>query len=129
MVRLSMKNKMIKNLIVAIILLITNYVYAAPSIVANNYADATALSKEIDLPILVIFSSADCRFCDLLKNNMPVTEDLIICFVDYNNNKSLVKKYGVSLIPDSLLIDSKGKIVKRLKGFKDKKTYTDWLNQ
>ena len=60
---------------------------------------------------------------------MPETEDLIICFVDYNSNKNLVKQYNVSLIPDSLLIDSDGKVLKRLKGFKDKKTYGDWLKK
>lgn len=121
-----------KNIIIGLFLLLAlsaSKVYSNPSIIIDSYNDAVLLSKEIDLPVLVIFSSGDCRFCDLLKNNMPETEDLIICFIDYNSNKNLVKQYNVSLIPDSLLIDSNGKVLKRLKGFKDKKTYGDWLKK
>jgi thioredoxin-related protein len=103
--------------------------YADPSISVNSYDEAVSLSKQMNLPILIIFSSDDCSYCNLLKENIPDIENTIVCFIDYQNNKQLVKQYKVSLIPDSIVIDHKENQLKRLKGFKDKHSYEAWLNK
>lgn len=103
--------------------------YADPSVLVSSYNEAVSLSKQTNLPILIIFSSDNCSYCNLLKENMPDIENTIVCFIDYQNNKQLVKQYKVNLIPDSIVIDHKENQLKRLKGFKDKNSYEAWLNK
>lgn len=116
------------SLMLMIISLVSGSQASEPSIMVDSYDEAVILSKETELPILLIFTSDNCPSCISLKGDMPETENIIICFVDMKRkNRSIVREFNVKSIPDSVLIDKNGKIIKRLVGFKDKKTYEEWL--
>lgn len=120
--------KKILSLMLMIISLVSCSYASEPSIMVDSYDEAVVLSKETALPILLIFTSDNCPSCISLKSDMPETENIIICFVDMKRkNRSIIREFDVKSIPDSVLIDKNGKTIKRLVGFKDKKTYGEWL--
>lgn len=116
----------------AILLLSSQSILAAPSIFVDSPEDAFALSEETKLKVLLIFSADWCAYCNILKDNIngdpDMIPDTIICFIDYDKRKDMVKQYKVKTIPDSLLYKDK-KEIKRKVGFKNKQDYIDWLNK
>jgi thioredoxin-related protein len=99
-----------------------------PAIYASSYEDALHLSKEINLPVLLIFSSDNCHHCDRLKQNITDIKDVIIYIAKIKKDKELYAQYNVSIVPDSVLIINNTQH-KRLKGFKDKDSYLLWLTK
>lgn len=113
-----------------IAMIICSVTLAKPPIYTNSLDDAMALQKNIDHDILLIFSSNNCVYCNLLKEDLPEMgiENKIICIIDINNtnNKNIKKLYDVSIIPDTRII-SGGKQLKKIVGYKNKITYIELL--
>ena len=100
--------------------------YGHPAVFVNSLEDATALQKEIDNDIILIFSSKNCSFCEKLQNDLISMniEDKIICVINIDKNKELKQQYGVSVVPDTRII-SNGKEKKKIIGYKDKQAFID----
>jgi thioredoxin-related protein len=104
--------------------------FAAPAIFVDSPADAFALAEDTKKDLLIIFGANWCVYCNILKNdiktNLNIVEDKIVCFVDFDQNKDMVKEYRVRTIPDYMLYRDSIEI-KRKVGYKNKEKFQEWL--
>lgn len=105
--------------------------FANDSFILNSIIEAKALAKEINQPLLLIFGSKSCRFCESLKNDLennklPV-EPFILCYIDteLEMNDKYITEYKISSIPDSRILNHNS-IISTFKGY-GKADYTKWL--
>jgi thioredoxin-related protein len=99
--------------------------------IVDSLPEAQQISSQTQQPILVIFGSDSCVFCDKLKtdiNNQTLIEYIdpyIVCYVDLNEYPQYKGEYKITIIPDSRIL-SNNKMVSKAQGYsKDK--YIDWL--
>jgi thioredoxin 1 len=104
--------------------------FAAPAIFVDSPEDAFALAEDTKKDLLIIFGADYCVYCNILKNdintNLNIVEDKIVCFVDFDQNKDIVKEYRVRIIPDYMLYRNNIEI-KRKTGYKNKEKFQEWL--
>jgi thioredoxin 1 len=104
--------------------------FAAPAIFVDSPVDAFALAADTKKDLLIIFGASWCVYCNILKNdintNLNMVEDKIVCFVDFDQNKDMVKEYRVRTIPDYMLYRDSIEI-KRKVGYKNKEKFQEWL--
>ena len=109
--------------IIFIVVILAGSSDAKPPIFSDDYNQAIKISKELNQPLILLFSADWCIYCVKLKkdisDNMDKFEDTTICIVDIDKNKNLSKKYGVRSIPKTLVIDRKGNKIKEFKGYID----------
>ncbi len=100
-------------------------------IIVDHFLDAIALSEETEKPILVIFTGDNCKFCDIMKNDLSkhskILDGYVLCYIDYSNTE-LVNEYKVKLIPDYFVLDDKIEI-KRKVGYKNIEDFKIWLSK
>lgn len=100
------------------------------AIYTNSLQDSLIESENSKKDILVIFTADWCGFCQKMKKDIDddqsLVEDLIVCYIDYDENKDLVKEYKVKNIPDYFLLH-KGVETKRKVGYSNKKDFKKWL--
>ena len=100
--------------------------------ILDSFEQTNRLSQETNKPALIIFGSDDCKFCNLLKQDIldyklsPSIDRYIICYIDIKKNPELKNEYDVSVIPDSRILIN-GKETNRTKGY-SKTNYIKWLN-
>jgi thioredoxin-related protein len=102
---------------------------------ANDYIlssidETLNLSQNSGKPALVIFGSENCKFCDLLKNEIldkNYVNNYIVCYINISDekNQSMKNTYKIHMVPDSRIFINKTES-SRLKGF-EKNKYIDWL--
>lgn len=101
-----------------------------PAIYVETLIDAIALSETIKKDVLVIFTADWCQYCQKLKNdinrNPSIVEDKIICYIDKDNNKDLIKEYKVKSIPDYLILRDNIEIARQV-GYYGKDELVEWL--
>lgn len=104
--------------------------FAAPAIFVDSPEDAFALAEDTKKDLLIIFGADWCVYCNILKNdidtNLNIVEDKIVCFVDFDKNKDMVKEYRVKTIPNYILYRDNIEI-KRKVGYKNKEKFQEWL--
>ena len=72
-------------------------------------------AQENDKQLILIFTASWCQFCKPLeKEVMDNMEDIneqgwIVCFVDYDSNKDIAKKYAVTKLPTSVFLNGKNR--------------------
>ena len=85
----------------------------------------TAKTAQEGKPQVIKFTSQMCMDCQTMNNVFkeiyPKHKDNIVLTeiqVQDNNpyNKSMIEKHNVTLVPTIILIDSQGKVVKRIEG-------------
>lgn len=94
--------------------------------------EAITESNDRKKPVLAIFTAKWCSHCRILKNeisdNKNNFENYIVCYIDYDTNKDLAKKYNVSTIPNSIILDQSIE-KKRKVGFFGIKEYMNWIRK
>lgn len=94
--------------------------------------EAITESNDRKKPVLAIFTAKWCGHCRILKNeisdNKNNFENYIVCYIDYDTNKDLAKKYNVSTIPNSIILDQSIE-KKRKVGFFGIKEYMNWIRK
>jgi thioredoxin-related protein len=123
---------MFKYILYIFAFLVTSICIASqPSILVSSIDEAVNLAKEIDSVALVIFTSDSCRYCVNLKKDFEhypsMIDNKIICYIEYDKNRALAKKYNVKSLPHSVII-SDNNIVKEYIGY-EKVKYSEWLKQ
>jgi len=102
-----------------------------PPVFTDNLLDAIALSESSEKDILVVFSAEWCKFCKILEKdivqNPAAFDNLVICYVDIDNNKDLAKIYNVGKIPDYFILHNKIETKRRV-GYKNKQDLVEWLH-
>lgn len=123
-----------KKLLLSIIFIILQQscvTFADPPVYMKSLEDAIALSQDSEKDILVIFTADWCPSCDSLKEfldkNESLIENYIVCYVDHDLNRDLVKEYSVKRIPDSRIL-RRLKEIKRLIGF-SRNQYQEWIKK
>lgn len=124
------ENIVFKSMLYLSILLFINICVASqPSILVSSIDEAISLAKEIDSVALVVFTSDSCRYCVKLKKDFEqypsIVDNKVICYVEYDDNRLLAKKYNVKALPHSLIINNNN-IVKEYVGY-EKVKYSEWL--
>jgi thiol:disulfide interchange protein len=85
----------------------------------------TAKTAQEGKPQVIKFTSQMCMDCQTMNNVFkeifPKHKDNIVLTEiqvqdDNPYNKSMIKKHNVTLVPTIILIDSQGKVVKRIEG-------------
>ena len=80
------------------------------SFVIESFAEAKALSESAELPLLVIFGTPSCRFCEQLKHDLLDKEfenelsNVIVCYVDIDTDNQHKQAYNIKTIPDSRIL-------------------------
>jgi thioredoxin-related protein len=119
---------MLKSIIIMMFFCTSLY---AGDFTVKSLEEAKKLSQSTNQPILLIFGSPYCSFCNKLTmdiQNGSLTEYLdpyIICYVDLEKNEEYKDKYKINMIPDSRII-SNDKETSKATGYK-KNEYIQWL--
>jgi thioredoxin 1 len=96
------------------LLLALSLPYYATAAELTNITDikvAEQHAQENDKQLILIFTAPWCQYCQPLKKQvMDNMEDIneqgwVVCFVDYDSNKNVAKKYGVTKLPTSVFLN------------------------
>ena len=96
---------------------------AKPPIFSEDYNQAVKISKELNQPLILLFSADWCVYCVKLKkdisDNVDQFENTTICIVNIDKNPELAKKYKVRSIPRTLVFNKEKRLMKDYKGYID----------
>lgn len=97
----------------------------------NEYTKCKELASLHNRNIVLIFGAEWCPYCKILKNDLNQLKELnkyIVCVLDTDaaSNSELVKKYRVTGLPTSIILDTKENELSRKSGYK-KIEYINWL--
>lgn len=100
--------------------------YGADPEFVNDYEKAISTRGK---NVLVVIGAEWCGGCANLKKGLRSMDldDYVVCVVDAEERKDLVKKYSVSVYPTSVIAFNKEE-VSRKKGY-DKSSYDSWLDK
>lgn len=100
-----------KIILCIFISLICSNIFARPPIFVDSYNEATQISKDLNMPILIIVSAEWCKYCKTLEktigDNLDVFDDMILLNIDFDINKNLVTQYKVKKLPTIIYGDKK----------------------
>lgn len=122
---------MLKNLFLFISLVCFFQIGFAEEV--SNYEDAVKLSRETNKEIFLYFGADWCGYCKKMEKVLEDKQvsanmnDYIVLKLNKDFNENLSKRYNVKSIPDYMIIDKDENILKRHKGYKDKKEFLNWL--
>jgi len=111
-------------------LILSSQAVAKPPVFVDSIERANSLSETLKKDVLMIFGAEWCGACVKLKkevySDIDVLDNLIVYYVDYDDNESLARKYNARSLPTSVVVRD-GKEIKRRVGYSGKKQYSDWL--
>jgi len=121
-----------KKFIISLVLLLTSSnSFAEPSIFVHKYDDAILLSQKINKPVLLIVVADWCEYCNIMKQdialNLNILDDTIVCYMDYDNNKKVIKEYKIKSVPTTIFLTD-NKEISRKTGYKNIKEFSWWLD-
>lgn len=99
------------------------------NIIYDDYNKAKELAKSYNKKLVIVFGADWCPYCrDLKKDvkNISGFSNYIVCFIDTDKEKELVKNFRVRSLPTSVIIDTSEQELARKTGYKNK-DYNEWL--
>ena len=112
------------------IVIIPNKPELQTNIFYNEFDKCKNLAFSYNKKLIIIFGADWCPYCKDLKKdvkNIKEFSEYIVCFIDTDKNKDLIKKFRVRGLPTSIIIDSKENELSRKTGYK-KPDYEEWLS-
>lgn len=101
----------------------------------SNYQEAVKFAELDGKKVLVFFYADWCGWCDKFKeetlsnaNVQQKLENYIVYYSNKDTEKELASKYGVTSIPAYIVLDSKERMKKRSKGYKEPAKFIEWLD-
>ena len=98
-------------------------------VVIRDIEIAKKTAEETDTKLLLVFGADWCKYCIFLEKdlmrNIEEIEGYTVCYVDFDTQKDLVRKYGVSSIPKSVVLN--GDSIKTKVGYRNFDNYKLWL--
>jgi thioredoxin-related protein len=101
------------------------------TIYLDSLVDAVALSESSKKDILIVFTADWCKYCNKFKSEMTgddILKDKIVCYIDFDTNKDIIKEYRVSTIPDFIVLHNRVEI-KRKVGYNNSKEFIKWISK
>lgn len=88
-------------------------------------------AKDNNKTLLLIFTADWCRYCKPLKaamekNMEEINKKFVVCYINFDNNKDLARKYGIESLPSSVFIKDNGE-KRTIMGFGSFQTYKKHL--
>jgi thioredoxin-related protein len=119
--------KYILTLLIFIFVINNHNVFANQSIYIDDILIAKQYAEENDKKLLMIFTADWCKYCEPLKNAIEnnierINKKYVVCYINFDTNKDLVKKYRVGSIPATII--SNGNTITRIVGFSSFNTYS-----
>ena len=104
---------------------------------ATSYSEALKLAKEHKRPIFLFFGAHWCHWCVQMTNGaLKDTEvknklamEYVVYYVDTDKVKNITRKFKVSGIPVSIIIDADENIISRCPGTMSKQDLLQFLDQ
>ena len=104
---------------------------------AKNFADAIKMAKEHKRPIFMFFGANWCHWCQVMKTGTLVDAEVkaklaseyVVYFVDTDKVKHLARKFKISGIPVSMIIDAEENVIARSPGAMSKADFLSFLEQ
>lgn len=96
----------------------------------TNLNTAKVIAQQNNQQILLVFSADYCKFCNLLKEEILLTnavDHLVVCVLDTETNRQLSRKFKIRTLPTSIILDTDGQETSRISGYNNQ-TYIDWLS-
>lgn len=83
----------------------------------DNIEIAQEYAEENEKTLLLIFTADWCKYCKPLHDAIEANQDLVnekyvVCYIDFDKNKDLVRKYNVGAIPATIIIRENNLITK-----------------
>lgn len=97
--------------------------------------EALKTAEKDNKKVFLYFGASWCPACKSMKKVFSTDEvkkkleKIPYVIVDTDENKALPKKYKVGSIPDYMLLDHKGEILKRSKGAMSAGRFSTWLGE
>jgi len=84
----------------------------AEEVIINDIAVAQQEAKDTNTKLLLVFTADWCTYCAYLKNDLMANMDMVnekytVCFIDFDSNPELARKYKVTSIPASIAFEDK----------------------
>ena len=119
--------KYILTLLIFIFVINNHNVFANESIYIDDILIAKQYAEENDKKLLMIFTADWCKYCEPLKNAIEnnierINKKYVVCYINFDTNKDLVKKYRVGSIPATII--SNGNTITRIVGFSSFNSYS-----
>lgn len=97
----------------------------------TDYQDAMKAAREQQKPVLLHFHAKWCGPCRTMEQQVLHTpeikrllgEDVIGVKIDSDQNRAIIKRFGIGALPSDLIIDPDGQVLYRGSGFKSKNSY------
>lgn len=95
--------------------------------------EALAAAKKDNKHVFLYFGATWCPPCKVMKQVFKDDEvkkkldKMPYVMIDIDENKQLMKQYGVKSIPDYMILKPDGKVLKRAKGSMGKEKFSGWL--
>lgn len=104
---------------------------------AKSFAEALKMAKEHNRNIFLFFTADWCGYCRQMKNETLADNDVkqklateyVVFYVDTDRIRNLTRKFKISGIPVSMIIDTDEKVVGRIAGFVNKNEFISFLNK
>lgn len=104
-------------------------------ITASNYDEAMKKSKELNMPILIMFEADWCSWCHKMKKETlqdekvkSLVKNYIFLAVDADSDVNTTKKFAVYGLPCYAIVKNEQK-VKMDSGYKNADSFAEWLSQ
>jgi thioredoxin-related protein len=110
-----------RYIVLLFIALFASASFASEPVLIDNVQVAEKYAVENDKRLALVFIADWCSYCKPLQkdimNNLEEIQDQgwIVCFVDYDSNKDLVRKYNIQAVPTTILINGSSR--KSIRGY------------
>lgn len=97
----------------------------------DQYDKVLQLAKAHNKKVVLIFSANWCGHCKSLKKDIELLyheKKVLVCVIDIDKDKKLIKPYDVSGLPTSIIVDCQNKEIARKTGY-NQNIYEQWLNE
>lgn len=92
--------------------LLVNQAYSANPEYIESFEQARQEAREQNKKVLLIFGAEWCKWCLILKRDIEtpkgnaLLDNFVVCYVDYDQNRELAKRYRVSALPATCIISN-----------------------
>lgn len=79
----------------------------------TDLSEAEKNAKDNNKTLLLVFTADWCKYCkplkaEMEKNMAEINRKFVVCYINFDNNKDLARKYNIESLPSSVFIKENG---------------------